>query len=178
MPQQPISFAGTFSIALSVSAAGEHDRHRAREPFFVWERLLDYQPNQTERFMKKLTFLAVTAAIAINGFAPSHASAWQLTPPAVANETEASIILVGSKRKNKTRRKANKTSQSISRQTARNLNNGAFAVAPQVQNGEMAECLDAAEAQGLGPRSSLEACFQLVLGKDGDTFPADPDTTD
>ena len=46
--------------------------------------------------------------------------------------------------------------------------------------GEMADCLDQSEANGLGPKSALNACMQLVLTPDNGTvnWPADPDPTD
>lgn len=109
--------------------------------------------------MKKSALVATAMVVGL-GFATGGAEARPLVPVIAHGDHGVSIIYVGGK-KNR-----------FARELSRHLLIGALRTLPEAQDGELAACLDAADAEGLSPKKALRACVETLGASDGD-FDAD-----
>ena len=100
--------------------------------------------------MKKSVLVAVAMVAGLGGFAAGAANAGPFIPMTAQSDRGAPIIYVGGKKND------------FARELSRHLLIGALRSVPQAQEGELAACLDAADAEGLSPKKALRACMETM----------------
>jgi hypothetical protein len=107
--------------------------------------------------MKNSVLIAMAMVAGLGGFAAGAANAGPFIPMTVQSDRGATFIHVGGKKND------------FARELSRHLLIGALRSTPQAQEGELAACLDAADAEGLSPKKALRACMEtLGTTDDGD----------
>jgi hypothetical protein len=101
--------------------------------------------------MKKSALIATAMVVGLGGFTAVGANAGPFIPMTVQGDHGAPIIYVGGKKKKK-----------FARQLSQQLIIGVLKSTPQGQEGELANCLEAAGAEGLGPKAALRACMETL----------------
>ena len=100
--------------------------------------------------MKKSVLIVTAMAVFLGGFAESGANAGPFIPMTVKADNAAPVIYVGGKK------------GKFARQLSQQLIIGVLKSTPQGQEGELADCLEAAGAEGLSPKAALRACMETL----------------
>jgi len=105
--------------------------------------------------MKKSVLIATAMIVGMSGFSAGGANAGPFIPMILQGDHAAPVIYVGGKKKKK-----------FAQELSRHLFIGALKTLPPAQEGELASCLEAADAEGLSPKKALRACMESLGSAD------------